>query len=194
MSVVFCKTCNNILDINKTKLKTTQDSLQSANIDYKHIIEQLANNKLPSASDAQKIDYVTLQQHPTYKEMSKQDKKTIKQQIDSLLNKSENNKELLNMYFVCNSCSYSEKIKEKQLIMVRKRERDSHHEDKPIHRWKNLFFSKVLPHTREYTCKNKECPTHKGGQRSAKFAREPNSTETLYFCEICTEVWKISMS
>ena len=197
MSVVFCKICNNILDINKTKLKkaTSEDSGSESHnlVDYEYIINQLAIDIIPPPKEMNNVDFITLQQHPKFKEKSKKEKKTIKKNIESLLETSEKDKELLNIYFVCQSCSYSEKIKEKQLIMVRSRETDSHHEEHPIYRWKNLFFSKILPHTREYICKNKECPTHNGVQRSAKFSREPNSTSTLYFCEICNEVWKISI-
>lgn len=199
MSVVFCKICNNVLDISKTKKGKDQKSDSPVNLsdsddnaDYEYVIDLLAKGKTPKVSDLAGIDFISLQRHPQYKKRPSKERKKIKKAINELLNQSEKDQGRQNVYFVCSSCSYSEKIEPGQLILTRSRASESNREHKSINRWKNLFFSKTLPHTREYTCKNEKCLTHNGVQRSAKFAREANTTETLYFCEVCSEVWKIS--
>lgn len=200
MSVVFCVICNNTLDISKTKnsknivptsLSESDDT--GDNVNYGNIIDLLLNDKIPSNEDMQQVDFITLQKHPKFKEKTAEQQKIIKKMIDKLLNKYDKDKDNLNIYFVCDSCSYSQKIKSNELILTRSKSMETSREERPIAKWRNMFFSNILPHTREYNCNNKLCPTYNGVQKSVKFIRETNSTETLYLCEVCNEVWKISI-
>ena len=46
--------------------------------------------------------------------------------------------------------------------------------------------SDILYHTREYTCPNKECISHKDPvQREAKFFRQNKTYRSIYICCAC---------
>lgn len=52
---------------------------------------------------------------------------------------------------------------------------------------------KTLPRTREYVCKNKNCPSHKNPKlREAVIYRKDKSMDTYYMCCACKHYWSIS--
>jgi DNA-directed RNA polymerase subunit M/transcription elongation factor TFIIS len=199
MAVVFCNICNNTLDLSKNKISknidngVSVDNNKNESENYIKLIDKLLDETILSNDEIKNIDFITLQNHPHFKEKTPKEKKIISQMINKILVASDKLNDNLNMYFVCDICTNSQKIKEEQLLLTRSKGTQINKEEKTISKWKNMLFSNILPHTREYMCNNKECSTYNGTQRSAKFAREVNSTETWYFCEVCNDVWKISI-
>mgnify|MGYP005988806967 CR=1 FL=1 len=195
----FCKGCNNILDITRTvkkgKLDGNPDTVSSSEEEhnYAEIIEKILKNKSVEKYNLTEKDIKAMQKDSSYRKKSSKDKKLVKIAIDKMLDvlttKDENNSDA---FYICTNCSYSEPIKSGDLIISRSNESSTGHD--PLYKIKlrNNFFSNILPHTREYNCKNSKCPTHKGVPRSAKFFREPKTTHTWYLCEVCVELWRIS--
>jgi hypothetical protein len=197
----FCKECDNILDISKTKPTSTISDEDTPNdvtsssdingINYDNIIEKLENDIDIDDKELDKIDFIVLQHNTKLKEKSIKIKRKIKKKIDEMINK----KELTTgtkAYFVCNNCSYSKEIKAGELIISRLSGGKTNIDLKLTDKQKNKLFTHTLPHTREYNCPNKKCGTYKGVPNDAKFFRTRGTTHTWYLCCVCHETWQIS--
>lgn len=108
----------------------------------------------------------------------------------SEIEKSSNIKKI---YFTCTTCGYSELLKPDTLLIskqsheVAKSYYSSH--TKPA----DMLNIKVLMHTRDYVCPNKECPTHKKPEtRNAIMNRIGNTYQMQYICSICNTKWAVS--
>jgi len=92
---------------------------------------------------------------------------------------------------VCSNCFFVKFIEPNQILL----------EDTFVSSVKNdnIFHTelrtkdKTLPRTREYTCINKNCVSHKNPSlREAVIYRKRNTMITYYMCCACNEYWKIS--
>ena len=63
-------------------------------------------------------------------------------------------------------------------------------------KFKFMRYDKTLPRTREYTCQNKSCTTHKVPEKksAAWFRPELDSYVTYYVCEECGENWNTALN
>jgi RNase P subunit RPR2 len=86
--------------------------------------------------------------------------------------------------FFCKNCNYTQNIINKTLILSKKSKFLSQSFDTSD--YGNMVFSDILPITREYTCPNKECPSHTNPiKKKAKFFRKNNSFVLKYICVSC---------
>jgi len=199
--ISFCKECNNILDISKTKPQSTvldeetpnniTSSSDTNGINYDDIVEKLENDDKIDENTLEKIDFIVLQHNTKLKNKSVKVKRKIKKKIDELINKKESSTKN-NAYFICNNCSYSKEIKPGELIISRLSKDKTNVSLELTDKQKNKLFSNVLPFTREYNCPNKKCGTYKGTPNEAKFFRTQGTTHTWYLCCVCNETWQIS--
>ena len=90
---MFCKNCNNILEISKSDFKqisndTTPSELSdsSLSINYDDIIDKLDNNVNISSNILDNIDFVQLQNLKKLKDMPNKNKIKIKKKYQNLLN------------------------------------------------------------------------------------------------------------
>jgi len=96
-------------------------------------------------------------------------------------------------YWICKNCAFSEKITTLTQILNKTNNRI----DETVYdfnKLKNLVYSKCLPHTREYICKNKDCISHTDhSKRDAVWVRpNPKAYNIYYVCCACQTVWKAS--
>ena len=198
----FCKNCDNILGISRNAPKEnilSQDtptsvtsSDQNVVIDYDEIIEKISKNEKISDEELIKIDFAILLHNKNFVEKPAKLKSKIKKKIDELLEQKDSSDSNIKAYRVCRNCAYSEPIKHKQLIASRAGEGNNSTDIELSIKNKNKVFSNILPLTREYNCRNNECPTKKGEPGAAKFYRTRGTTLTWYTCTVCHETWRIS--
>ena len=198
----LCKRCNELLDVTRSLKKDQPDqedidtvSSSEHERNYEKIVEQLLKKKNISIDDIDlnEAEIKELQKSAHYKKRNAKEKKIIKSKLSSMIEKMEGNNDSGGQdYYFCSNCSYSEPIQSGDILVSRSSEATTGHD--PIYKIKlrNQMFSQVLPHTREYNCRNNKCPTHKGVPRSAKFFRQAKTTHTWYLCEVCNELWQIS--
>lgn len=196
----FCEGCDNILDIsrNQPKKESLEDytptdvSSTEDNLNYDNIIDQIENGETISEGDLLKIDFIILQRNKKFQSKSTKVKQKIRKKIDELIEQKDSSDSNIKAYHVCNNCSFSKQIKSKQLIISRLSDTKTSTDIDIDVKHKNKLFSHVLPITREYNCPNKECPTHSGEPREAKFFRTRGTTHTWFLCIKCHEAWRIS--
>jgi DNA-directed RNA polymerase subunit M/transcription elongation factor TFIIS len=194
----FCKGCNNILDISKTRINDsvtentpTEVSESDDNINYSDVINKLLKDEIIEPDLLNKIDFMYLQQSDIYMKKSSAQKKKIKGKINKILNKDDSDT-ATSAFYVCNNCSYTEKIKDKELIISRSSDTNMNKDIYFKEKLKNYYFSDVLPYQRGYKCRNKNCATHTNTTGAVQFFREPDSTHLWYICQVCHETWKVS--
>ena len=194
---MFCKNCNNILEISKSDFKqisndTTPSELSdsSLSINYDDIIDKLDNNVNISSNILDNIDFVQLQNLKKLKDMPNKNKIKIKKKISELIELKENEEDNVKAFYVCKNCFYSKPINNGELL-VSKLNTNNVSEIIFKDKYKNRLNSSIYPRTTNYICKNSKCKTHNGFQKEAIFIRENNSTVTWYVCSVCTEVWRL---
>ena len=123
---MFCKNCNNILEISKSDLKTpsndiTPSELSDSNsiINYDDIIDKIENNIEISKELISEIDFITLQNSSKIKKKSNKNRTKIKEKILELIGIKENSTDNIKAYYVCKNCFYSKPINNGELILSR---------------------------------------------------------------------------
>jgi len=91
-------------------------------------------------------------------------------------------------YFVCNNCGYHEKIKPQTLIFSRIN--NDKIQDIVVEDYSYMIHDSTLPRTKEYTCTNTNCDTHKKpALKEAVFFRASKSFQLIYICTVCQTIW-----
>lgn len=191
----FCPKCNNIMDISRTPSKvslqdpttvsqTTTENVRKGEDEYLKLINMFKNNIDLSN---EKININELQKHKDFIALKDKEKKDLLRILKS------NEDDSLNAYYVCKNCSHSEKLTKRTNVLNRMFIGSvSGYND--VEMYKYYIHDKTLPHTRDYICRNKSCPTHNNPEkRDAKWFRPNQSTyNTYYVCTVCETVWNIS--
>lgn len=184
-------------ELSVSQKKKIHDIIQSGGklIDHDVIIKNILNNKNLSKDELNIIDMNKLIKTTSYKKLSNIKQKVIFNYIQD--NISTKNKILVKnkdttfndnniVYFVCKNCKYS-RIINKQTLIYSKSDSEYYNENFDI---KKRLHSDILPITRKYVCKNKECKSHKDiTLREASIVRLPNSYEIKYLCHACETSW-----
>ena len=174
----FCPECNYSLDIakssgigedNRKELEKPSDAIKRLNKDltkYKPLF-----NKESLLSDKK------------YKKLSDSDKEKVEKIFSSDFSGGQ---------FKCNNCNYVRNITE--TIILYKMDKGNDRTDllTTVDDNKMKAMDPALPRTKDYTCKNVECPSHKDSKlKEAVYYRENNSYKLHYLCTVCNFNWKI---
>lgn len=94
------------------------------------------------------------------------------------------------VYFTCTHCGHYE-LMPPQTLLVSKTSREIAKSYYANHtKASDMMAVKVLKHTRDYVCPNKECQTHKHPEiRNATICRVGNSFKVQYMCTLCQTRW-----
>ena len=96
---------------------------------------------------------------------------------------------MLGAEFKCDNCNYSKQIIETtllyQITMDNKLEKIYTLDENEL-----ITKDPLLPHTRDYICKNPSCITHKNNDiKNYIFYKEKNSYKVNYICCVCYYNW-----
>jgi hypothetical protein len=92
--------------------------------------------------------------------------------------------------FKCNNCNYKKRIND--TIRLYQLNVDSIYSVyRSMDDNKLLFMNPIYPRTRDFTCKNINCVSHKENKKEAVFFREKDSYLTNYICGVCYSSWKV---
>jgi len=190
--MIFCPECENMLDISKTpSKKISLDQLASKSSpmtddEIKNFIDGVLSEKQVKQIDADKIEQITSNQ--LYMKLDKNKKNIVFSKLEQMMSKKQNENVY---YYVCKSCSYSEKIDQATLIMS-KTGASSKNENMNINYNKFAInvHEKTLPHTRNYMCPNKNCIGNTDKEKhDAVFYRVNNTMKIMYTCCACQTVF-----
>jgi len=188
----FCSKCDNLLSISKVPTQANFEEVQQNNKGIEKYIELIT--KIEKEQEIKEEDYNNLDISILLKmeELKKiKNKQKTKEILAELQNKQDVSDISIKAYFVCNTCLHTEPIQSGKLIYSKNMNLDKN-DNIYNDMISNKVFSNVLPYTREYNCRNKECPTYKGTPREAVFFRTSNKYNTWYCCKVCKTAWNIS--
>lgn len=94
------------------------------------------------------------------------------------------------VFFNCNNCGNVKAIKSGTLILSKTygNVTQNYISDND----KVMSNSKILPHTKNYVCANKDCITHKEPiKKDAKFFKPNKSYRVKYICMVCSTIFEL---
>ena len=190
----FCPKCDNILDISKTQpkaqslLNSTPSALSETTNFDKDVEKLLTAYKNKEDLTNYNIDINQLSNHSLFLKLKDVDRNKILKSINQeIIDESKT------AYYICKNCFYSEKIKSNTLVLSRMNMNISSYQQ-DLSKYKYMIHDKTLPHTRDYICHNKDCPSHTDfSKRDAVWFRPIlNSYSTYYGCVCCSTIWNVS--
>lgn len=179
----FCPKCNYSFDISKATGGEGVDESKKIINDIAGAVKRVIAGK-DMSNYISKFTQEELEQDKSYKKLSDEMKDNMKQLFNTISSTG-------GIEFKCNNCNYRKKIKE--TIRLYQMNVDSSYS---IHRSQDdnklLALNPIYPRTRDYTCKNINCITHKDENiKEAVFYREKDSYQTNYICNVCFSGWKV---
>jgi len=188
---MFCPVCSNLLNISKTAnitktLETPTDV--SEETDENSVIKRLVDGEEVTIEEVNKSKIKEIDE---YKKLDKKTKTKVNKKINEIKEK-EDDYNTSKAFFTCTNCGYSQQIKNATLVLSKTTTDESVNLFVDDTVFKNMIYSKILPHTRNYICHNSKCPSHKNYKlRDAVFFRPTKTTQTWYTCCACQSYWKI---
>jgi|UniRef100_A0A6C0ITU0 hypothetical protein len=178
--VFFCPDCLYSLGINKaTNLNDDDD-------DRKEIANINDVFKLLTDTDINLLDYKAtfpkndILKNKKYQKLSMGDKTKLNQLFINKLAEAE---------LSCGNCGYKKQINE-TIKLYEFNVTDKLNNIKTFEDNKLLALDPTLPRTRDYTCKNINCSTHKSKElKEAVFMRVPKTYNLTYICTTCNYSW-----
>jgi hypothetical protein len=175
----FCNKCSQMYDITESSAISQKDNRQpiSKINDIFTLLENntdLSNYKITFKKDE-------LSKNKKYQKLDE----TNKNMINELFKEYK----ISGCEFKCNNCNNNKQITETTLLFQlnanSKREISNSIEENQL-----ITTNPILPRTKDYSCKNQECKTHKSkSNKEAVFYREKNSYKINYICCICYYNW-----
>jgi len=187
----YCPKCLNIYNI--TKSLKNKDQVGGAKLE--DIVDKILKNEDIENYKFDENDLDDLPRLQNFKKLTNKQKDFVYNFINELIEKKPK-KETKNMphremYFLCKNCGNSETIKEGTIIVSRESSRNVSLDNN--FNAKEYLQMNILPRTRQYSCPNDKCESHKKAEvKSAVFMRLPNTYKVRYICESCETTWNIS--
>ena len=189
----YCPKCLNIYNITKS-IKTTEQ-IGGSKLD--DIIEKILSNEDIEEKDYKldEDDLIQLNKMDSYKKLQNKQKDYVYNYLNDLVQKkkvsNKSEKVIKKMYFICKSCGNNEPIKEGSMIISRQTNKEITNDNG--FNVKEYLEMKIYPRTRQYSCLNDKCDSHKNSEKkSAMFMRIDGTYKIRYICEACETSWMSS--
>jgi hypothetical protein len=176
----FCPNCNNILDcIKSLNISSEKISLKKCS----DLIKLIENNEDISNYKVEfnKIDILEHKKYLKYDE-------NLKNKINQLFKQTSN----LNTSaeYKCLNCGYSKPILETTRLYYNSVDSDNLIFIKSLEENELISNDPLVPHTKDYICKNPNCITHKQSElKDSIFYKDKHSYKVNYICCICFYNW-----
>ena len=182
----FCPKCNYSFDISKA---TTEDKelLEDNRKHLDNVESALKRLKAGKNLNEYKADFKLedLESNKIYMKLNDNDKAKMKVLFEDA------SSYIGGIMFKCNNCNYKKKINE-TIRLYQLNIESSYSVYRSIDDNKLLFMNPIYPRTRDYSCKNINCISHKDDKnKEAVFFRDKDSYLTNYICGTCYNSWKV---
>ena len=182
----FCPNCNNAFDITRSienkqtggKDSESSSSTESDDTSYNNLIDKIMAKKA-TPNDVSKLDLNDFLKSRFYKSLDNGERELVFNKIQELLPndkkklmefKNNVDEQANTAYFICTNCGHARKIENGTLIFSRTSENITQSYD--IGDYADLKYSSILPRTRNYTCTNEQCESHKNTQKKKPYFLE----------------------
>jgi len=177
----FCPNCSYIFDIAKYSQIDNPD-------ENKEVIKKITDLFKLVENNANLNDYnIEVSKDELLKNKRFQ---KLNQEIQSNILKLYEETNIIGIEFKCNNCNYSHPIT--QTTLLYHISMDNINNIKPSTLVENELITKnpLLPHTRDYICKNSKCKTHSDSSiKDAIFTKNKDNYKVNYICCICYYNW-----
>jgi predicted RNA-binding Zn-ribbon protein involved in translation (DUF1610 family) len=97
-----------------------------------------------------------------------------------------------NVLFKCNNCGYNSPVEPGTKIINLTSVQNKKYKSIDIQKYANMVYDPTLPCTRNYTCINKDCPTHTNPKikEAVWFKPRINSHYIINICKVCKTLWE----
>ncbi len=184
----FCPKCNYSFDISKSTAEDKEESVEDNRKSLDNVESALKRLKAGKNLNDYKADFKLedLESNKIYIKLDEEDKDKMK-----VLFEKPSASLLGGIMFKCNNCNYKKRINE--TIRLYQLNVDSAYSVyRSIDDNKLLFMNPIYPRTKDYSCKNINCISHKDEKnKEAVFFRDKDSYLTNYICGICYNSWKV---
>lgn len=110
--------------------------------------------------------------------------------ITKNINKSDDKNIIDQVYFNCNNCGNTKVIKSGTLLLSKTYGNIT--QNYISENEKVMADSKILPHTKNYVCTNKNCITHKDpSKKDAKMYKVNKTYRIKYICGACNNIFEL---
>jgi len=174
----FCPQCNYSFDISKSTFTETKKILSTPEdaIECFRAGEDLNNYSVTFSKDE-------LFKHKKIGKLSSKDKENL----NVLFEKNNNFNKI---EFKCVNCNYRKLINKSIKLYEIDFVDDNISKFKSTNENKLLFNNPIYPRTRDYTCKNINCITHKDStNKEAVFYKDKRINLLVYICGVCYTNW-----
>jgi hypothetical protein len=192
---IFCPECDSVLDVSRAPTKKTYDldlTPSSVSEEGEDKIIKIINKLLKDDDVDEIIENIKPEQitsHEYFLKLDKAKKEIVNGKIEKYISKSSANDSSTQAYYVCKTCSWSQKIKPGTQILS-KIGGNNQATYLNVDRYKNKIHSRVLPFTRNYVCPNKDCVGNKDPKKhEAVMFRVNDTLRTMYTCCACQTVF-----
>lgn len=176
----FCPKCNNSFDVSKSSGIETD-----ARTPISDIHEALKKVKTDSDLSNYSATFTKAELHKDKHYIKLTD--NMKKKLDILFNIPS----IGGIEFKCNNCNFRKKIKD-TIKLYQINIGASYSVFRSMDDNKLLSLNPIYPRTKDYTCKNINCVSHKDiKMKVAVFFREKDSYMTNYICGVCYSAWKV---
>ena len=176
----FCPQCNYSFDITKSTSSKSKKILSTP----EDVIKRFRAGK-DLSNYTVNFDKKELFKHKKIGKLSNEDK----DKLNILFEKTNNFNKI---EFKCVNCNFRKPINNSIKLFEIDFVDDNVSKFKKTNKNKLLFINPIYPRTKDYTCKNIECPSHKDNKlKEAVYYRENNSYKLYYLCTVCNFNWKI---
>lgn len=176
----FCPNCLYVLDISKANIATDNETIEYINTvsDIFKVLPKVGTNDIIYKATCSNNDVITSKK---YSKLKQEDKDKIDKMFTSNI--------ITNANFKCNNCDYTKNITETTLLYSYNKD-DVNDHIVTTEECKLLFLDPILPHTKDYICKNDKCKTFKNPElKDAIFYKHKNSYKVIYICGVCYHKW-----
>ena len=174
----FCPICSYAFDISKSSDLKDDRTVISKVVDVLKMIEEKDDLSTYKASFPRE----EMIKNKKYLKLPDETKKKIELIFDESLTSGAE--------FRCNNCNFSKKITETTLLYQIKID-DKVIKIKNVDENELLYNDPLMPHTKDYTCKNPSCISHKKSElKDSIFYRDDNNNYKInYICGVCFFSW-----
>jgi len=177
----YCPNCSNILDTIKSSINIQEKKIVKKFIDIVKLIENnedLSNYK----AEFKLIDILDNKKYIKYPD-------DIKKKINTLFENT--NQSNYNAEYKCFYCGYIKPINETIRLYINNIDNDDIiFQIKSLEENELLCNDPLLPHTRDYICKNPNCLTHiQSDLKDSIFYKDKNNYKVIYICCVCFHNW-----
>ena len=176
----FCPQCNYSFDITKLSSEIEKDQIDNVN----ELLKLLRSDGKNFNIDTIKVNFKEedLLKNSKYKKLSDEQKEMLKQLFieDTSFEKIE---------FKCLNCNFRKPINSSIKLYEINLVNDNKSSFKSVQDNKILFNNPIYPRTKDYTCKNMNCITHKNKENKEAVFYKDDQYKLVYICGTCYTNW-----